>query len=493
MVLASQIARPDVLRRFATSRRRKHTLRNVGIGALMLGAAVWVIWPGDRELGRGGSAAAVLPATSPAATPNTIAPSNPNTTVTTAIIAAERERLAAATAEQDAFIKRLRAGDGVPARPQSVDAAKLFDVKPEAAKASAKAQKPAAAASLTLGGTNAVPAFSPGLRPGSASTQPAANESKTESTSPTGPKPAPSANTATATPATPPPATLALALAPSNAIPAITDMVGRITLTTPAIAGTAGATLRDGMSQIADGKLALGRTTLSKVLTSGDPALTRADAQAIRDTLASVNKSLVFSDRALEDDTLVEAHTIASGELLSTVARKYKVTYQFLEQVNGVDARRIRVGQKIKSVKGPFHAVVDKSDFRLDAFVKDTDGTMIYITSFAVGIGKDDSTPVGNFICRQGGKLENPGWTHPRTGKHYGPDDAENPIGEYWIALQGTDEHTKGVRGYGIHGTIDPDSIGKQASLGCVRMLAKDIEQVYRLLVDGHSTVAIQP
>lgn len=247
------------------------------------------------------------------------------------------------------------------------------------------------------------------------------------------------------------------------------------------------------MIQVADGKLIEGRKTLSRVLTSGDPSITASDARTIRDTLASINKSLVFSDRVVEGDTIAQQHVVASGELLSIIARKYKITYQFIEQINSVDARRIRVGQKLKVITGPFHAVVDKSDYRMDVFAKDPDGTSIYITSFTVGVGKDDSTPIGSFICRSGGKLENPAWTHPRTGEYFAADDVKNPIGEYWIALQGTDDHTKGVRGYGIHGTIEPDSVGKQASLGCVRMLAKDIEQVYKLLVDGQSTVMIQP
>ncbi|MEX2215999.1 MAG: L,D-transpeptidase family protein [Phycisphaeraceae bacterium] len=264
----------------------------------------------------------------------------------------------------------------------------------------------------------------------------------------------------------------------------------RVTLTTP---GITGANLRDGMNLIADGKLVQGRKMLSKVLISPDANITAKDAQTIRDTLISVNKSLIFSDRILEGDTLVEQYTIQSGDLLSIVARKFTVTYQLLEQINNIDSRRIRVGQRIKVLKGPFHVVVSKSNFRMDLFLKDADSSWVYATSFPVGVGKDDSTPNGSWICRDNGKLSNPGWTSPRTSEYFAPDDPKNPIGEYWIALDGTDESTKGLRGYGIHGTIDRDSIGKQMSLGCVRLLPEHIEQVYKLLVDGKSTVTIQP
>ena len=42
---------------------------------------------------------------------------------------------------------------------------------------------------------------------------------------------------------------------------------------------------------------------------------------------------------------------------------------------------------------------------------------------------------------------------------------------------------------YGIHGTIDPDSIGKAASRGCIRLRDKDIVEVYDFLVKGSEVV----
>ncbi len=267
----------------------------------------------------------------------------------------------------------------------------------------------------------------------------------------------------------------------------VSESLSKLSFTTT---GATGLSLRESMTQIADGKLVEGRRNLSKLLAAG--TLTATDAQTVRDTLASINRTLVFGDRAVDGDDLVEVYTVQSGDFLSTIARKYKTTYQFIEQINHVDSRRIRIGQRIKCVKGPFHAVVTKSAFRMDLFLHQADGAPIYVYSFSVGVGKEDSTPVGAFIISSRGKLPNPSWTHPRTGQHFAADDPKNPIGEYWLPLEGTDAATKGMRGYGIHGTIEPESIGKQMSLGCVRMLAKDIEQVYKLLVETHSTVTIR-
>ena len=71
-------------------------------------------------------------------------------------------------------------------------------------------------------------------------------------------------------------------------------------------------------------------------------------------------------------------------------------------------------------------------------------------------------------------------------------DNPMNPIGERWIGLVGIDEHTKDLSGLGMHGTIDPDSIGTNSSMGCVRMHGEDVSQMYEMLVGGVSTVEIR-
>ena len=46
---------------------------------------------------------------------------------------------------------------------------------------------------------------------------------------------------------------------------------------------------------------------------------------------------------------------------------------------------------------------------------------------------------------------------------------------------------------YGIHGTIEPESIGKAVSLGCIRMHNDDVAALFRLMLPGRSTVTILP
>jgi lipoprotein-anchoring transpeptidase ErfK/SrfK len=70
-------------------------------------------------------------------------------------------------------------------------------------------------------------------------------------------------------------------------------------------------------------------------------------------------------------------------------------------------------------------------------------------------------------------------------------DDPQNPLGERWIGLIGVSGGAVGQERYGIHGTIEPQSIGQSISLGCVRMYNEDVAQVYSYLVEKHSTVTI--
>jgi len=257
---------------------------------------------------------------------------------------------------------------------------------------------------------------------------------------------------------------------------------------------TATETMRRGLARIDAGEVIAGRRILSRLLTEAEDDLTPASARRIRRRLAEVNEELIFSSAVRPDDPLVATHTVAPGDLLSRIAPKYDVPYPLIERVNGVEARRIRVGQTLKIIRGPFHARVEKSAYRLDLFLEDpAEGQWIYVKSLPVGLGEEDSTPAGRWVVRPGSKLENPAWTHPRTGEVYGRDDPENPIGDYWIGLEGIDSHTESLRGYGIHGTIDPDSIGTQASMGCVRLAGEDIRLLYDVLAPGQSRVIIRP
>ncbi|MFG0292653.1 MAG: L,D-transpeptidase family protein [Phycisphaerales bacterium JB050] len=226
------------------------------------------------------------------------------------------------------------------------------------------------------------------------------------------------------------------------------------------------------------------------------PRASAADRAVMRTKLSDIGKEVTFSKRVVSGDEMAYEYAFKSGEYLSTVVRRegLNVEWQLIERVNGISANRIRAGQGIKLLRGPFHAVISKNDYRLDVYsdFRDSGGNRIYVGSYSVGLGEYDSTPVGSWIVEKT-KTENPAWVNPRTGERFGRDDPKNPIGERWIPLRGTDPNTEAEQGIGIHGTIEPDSIGKQQSMGCVRLLDNDVEWVFDLLTPLQSTVVIRP
>lgn len=229
------------------------------------------------------------------------------------------------------------------------------------------------------------------------------------------------------------------------------------------------------------------RTELNRMLqVTTDPAL----SAELRRHLAKIADETVFGREIAPGDPLLEHHRLEDGQYLSHLEKIYHVPYEMIMRINGIaDARRVQAGQRLRAPRGPFHAVIHKSQFRLDLYLQD-----LYLRSFAVGLGADSSTPTGDWVVKE--CLPNPTYYPPASAtdrRIIGPDDPRNPLGEYWIGLEGVSGDAVGQVGFGIHGTIEPDSVGRNASMGCVRMLEDDIAFVYSALLERKSKVKIVP
>jgi len=89
------------------------------------------------------------------------------------------------------------------------------------------------------------------------------------------------------------------------------------------------------------------------------------------------------------------------------------------------------------------------------------------VTVYPVAVGAPVSpSPVGSFTIVN--RVANP--TYYKPGKVVGPG-AANPIGTRWIGLS--------EKGYGIHGTDNPRSIGFAKSHGCIRLRNQDVERLF--------------
>src|ERR1700746_1854454 len=99
------------------------------------------------------------------------------------------------------------------------------------------------------------------------------------------------------------------------------------------------------------------------------------------------------------------------------------------------------------------------------------------IRTFPVAVGATVSpSPSGEFKIVN--RIANPTYYHPGVVI---PAGAGNPIGTRWLGLN--------RKGYGIHGTNEPGSIGKAASHGCIRLRNRDMEQLFRTVSVGDTVL----
>lgn len=96
---------------------------------------------------------------------------------------------------------------------------------------------------------------------------------------------------------------------------------------------------------------------------------------------------------------------------------------------------------------------------------------VVRIYDTAVGAPRTPS-PTGSFKIVQA--LPDPTWY--AKGKIV-PPGKSNPLGPRWLGLS--------VKGYGIHGTNNPASIGRNASHGCIRMRNRDVEELFTMVSVG--------
>jgi nucleoid-associated protein YgaU len=228
-----------------------------------------------------------------------------------------------------------------------------------------------------------------------------------------------------------------------------------------------------------------GRRALSEALLSG--ALSQMESKQASDALNKIAAQLVFTPVYNASDPYFFQYTVQAGDSLEKIVRRHKIgcDWRLVARINNIKRpEAIRVGQRLKLPKGPFSAVVTKRDYRVD-LVMGAGSDRVVMASIPCGLGSANGTPTGRFRVRPGSKLLNPEWTHPVTGQHFKSDDPMNPIGEHWLGLEGIEATNSSLAGYGIHGTIEPESIGRDMSLGCVRLIADDVAIVWETLGDG--------
>lgn len=132
------------------------------------------------------------------------------------------------------------------------------------------------------------------------------------------------------------------------------------------------------------------------------------------------------------------------------------------------EAVAVEQAQAAKEVEKTREVVVSIPDRKL-ALIEEGEVVKVY----PVAVGKNSTpSPTGEFTIKN--RVTNPTYYH--AGKVI-PKGAANPVGTRWIGLS--------QKGYGIHGTNEPRSIGKAASHGCIRMAKADLEELFEILRPG--------
>lgn len=192
---------------------------------------------------------------------------------------------------------------------------------------------------------------------------------------------------------------------------------------------------------------------------------------AVQKKLEDLNVAILFSGVKIDGSQFYE---VAPGDTLTKISKQFNVTVDVIKRANNIKDSMIRPGMKLRVLNGTFSIFVDKSQ---NILILKYNGNVV--KTYSVSTGSNNCTPVGTFKITT--KLVDPVWY--RDGKAIPPTSPENILGTRWLGFD--------LPGYGIHGTVAPQDIGKQVTEGCVRMRNEEVEELYSLMPLGVEVVIV--
>ncbi len=254
----------------------------------------------------------------------------------------------------------------------------------------------------------------------------------------------------------------------------LAQSVRRVALPEQSLPGPEQQALAQIRSRVAAHELAQARVDCYQALAQcQDPAIV-SDVERL---LGQINIDLLLTPEAMPEK---EEYIVQAGDSLERIAKKFGTTVELIRQNNNLKRNMIHPGDCLRIFKATLIIEVSKS--RNDLLLKAND---LFFRRYRVGTGQYGKTPVGTFVISD--KIAEPPWWRP-DGKMIPFGDKENVLGTRWMSITPI-EGTPNVSGYGIHGTWEPDTIGKQASAGCVRMANSEVEELFLLTPVGTRVV----
>jgi lipoprotein-anchoring transpeptidase ErfK/SrfK len=199
-----------------------------------------------------------------------------------------------------------------------------------------------------------------------------------------------------------------------------------------------------------------------------------AERVVVEDKVARVSIELIRTPRLMPEKV---EYIIQPGDALARIAQKYGTTMDLIQESNLMTRPDlIKAGTRLRIFTGKLALTVSKGRNELLLTV---DGR--FLKRYRVGTGKFGTTPAGTFAVSD--RVKEPIWWRT-DGATIPFGDPENILGTRWLALKATGA-TADIKGYGVHGTWDNDSIGKAESAGCIRLKNEDVEELYLLAPIG--------
>lgn len=157
-------------------------------------------------------------------------------------------------------------------------------------------------------------------------------------------------------------------------------------------------------------------------------------------------------------------YVVRRGDSVYSISQAFEITPADIFASNPNLTENLFVGQVLCIPQNPV-----RLEFRINIAAKTLSvyRNGVIIKEYPIATGKPDTpTPLGVFTVIN--KQLDPG----------------GPYGTRWLGLS--------IKGYGIHGTNAPESIGTAASNGCIRMFNSDIEELFDITNTG-TVVRILP